>query len=76
MINLIRKHKKNILYFLSVFCSASTIIFFYSYSIETKKINAFRLKMFVMSPTKKELFLEFVFLSCNFDLSKIDNSPK
>ena len=39
MINLIRKHKKNILYFLSVFCSASTIIFFYSYSIETKKIN-------------------------------------
>jgi len=39
MINLIRKNKKNILYFLSVFCSTTTIIFFYSYSIETKKVN-------------------------------------
>tara|TARA_B100000886_G_C20391646_1_gene478538 strand:- start:290 stop:1363 length:1074 start_codon:yes stop_codon:yes gene_type:complete len=39
MINLIRKNKKNILYFLSVFCSTTAITFFYSYSIETKKLN-------------------------------------
>ena len=39
MINLNRKNKKNILYFLSVFCSTSAIIFFYSYSIETKKVK-------------------------------------
>tara|TARA_B100001248_G_scaffold222734_1_gene179326 strand:- start:393 stop:1466 length:1074 start_codon:yes stop_codon:yes gene_type:complete len=39
MLNLIRKNKKNILYFLSVFCSTTTIILFYSFSIETKKVN-------------------------------------
>ena len=39
MRNLIKKYKNSILYFLSVFFSTSTILYFYNYKISFKKIN-------------------------------------